>query len=54
MIVVTFVLSGLCMSNFGRGLKERMPNDGWHCFEGRGKKHRKQLQATEETRMELD
>lgn len=54
MIVATFVLSGLCMSNFGRGLKERMPNDGWHCFEGRSRKHRKAMAAVDEGRMELD
>ncbi|GAA5944722.1 uncharacterized protein JCM15063_002381 [Sporobolomyces koalae] len=31
MLVTTFVLTGLCMSNFGRGLKERIPG---YAFNG--------------------
>lgn len=63
MLLVTFVIAGLCMSNFDRGLRENIPPYTWGVRRrggvGRAEEEKKQGQGGQglertETRMSLD
>ena len=64
MLLATFVIAGLCMSNFDRGLKENIPPYTWgvgrrskaarvNTGAGAGEKSAQGLERTE-TRMSMD